>query len=116
MTAFNTKLIESQKVTLDQQEELDHIYTLLEGIFTLAKDLQISGDLTYTTGSVISNTLRDTEFMLQKFWNFPQDEDKHSYWFKLPGCTCPKLDNKDKWGTPYAIIQQDCPYHGGKSS
>ena len=114
MTKFNKQLIKSQDVSEDQQVELDHLYTLLEGLFTLAKDLQLSNDLTFTTGSIISNTLRDIEFMLQKNWNFKQNEDKHSYWYKLPGCTCAKMDNKERWGTPYAIITQNCPYHGSK--
>ncbi len=112
MTEFNKELIKKQKVSKEQIKELDHLYVLLEGLFTLAKNLQTSNDLTFTSGSIISNTLRDIEFMLQKNWNFEQDENKHSYWYKLPGCECAKMDNQERWGTPYKIITQSCPYHG----
>ena len=112
MSVLNQDLLKSQEVTQDQINKLDNLYILLEELFTLAKNIQNQKSLDYTTGSVISNTLRDIEFMLQKNWNFNQNEDYHKYWFRLPGCTCPVMDNEERVGTPYGIITQDCPYHG----
>ena len=109
---FNKELLAKQGVTREQRQELEHIYALLENTINVAKILQEDEDLTYVTGSVISNTIRDIEFALQKQWNFPQNENFHSYQNKLPGCTCPKMDNQERWGTEYGIITKDCPYHG----
>ncbi len=116
MINFNEELIEKQNVTAEQKQELEHIYKLLEGTVTIATDLQTSDNLTHTTGSVISNTIRDIEFMLQKNWNFPQNEDYHTYQLKLPGCLCPKMDNEDSFGSSYKWTNQECPYHGIKAT
>jgi len=110
-TKFNLELLLKQKVSKEQLQELEHIYSFLENIMKVAKILQKNNDLTNTTGSIISNTIRDIEFILQKNWNFPQNEAYHNYQFKLPGCTCPKLDNADRLGSGSFVISGDCPYH-----
>ncbi len=108
---FNKELLLKQKVTREQRQELEHIYALLENIVNVAKILQEDDDLTYSTGYIISNTIRDIEFQLQKNWNFPQNENFHTYQNKLPGCTCSKIDNDDRFGIEGKWITQTCPYH-----
>ncbi len=108
---MNKKLLKTQKVTKDQEENLNRLYTLLEDIFSTAKELQSTNNLDHNTGSIISNTIRDIEFMLQKNWNLDQDENKHSYQNKLPGCLCGSMDNQDIWGTGIRWVNQKCPYH-----
>lgn len=56
----------------------------------------------------ISDRLTEAEFELQKAWGFELDKSFHSYWSRLPHCTCPTLDNQD---LPYTIIDNNCPYH-----
>ena len=112
MTQFNEELLISQEVTEDQKAELEKLYILLEGTVTTAKNLIDKDSLDFTTGHIISNTVKDIEFALQSNWNFEQNEDYHSYWFRLPGCQCPIIDNQERMGTPYKIITQSCPYHG----
>lgn len=56
--------------------------------------------------------LKDIEFLLQKHWGFDEDEDFHVWWFIAPHCTCPKIDNAERIGTKYRIINQSCPLHG----
>ncbi len=56
-----------------------------------------------------------TEFELQAAWGFPQSIDFHSYWYQVPHCTCPKLDNADNFGTSHKYIAGDCPVHGTNS-
>ena len=51
------------------------------------------------------------EFEMQKNWHFPQDETFHE-WYRVPKCTCPKMDNADRRGTKYMVINQQCPIHG----
>lgn len=51
------------------------------------------------------------EFALQKIWGFPADETYHRFW-DIPSCLCPKLDNVERIGTQYKIINQNCPLHG----
>lgn len=55
--------------------------------------------------------IEDTEYQLQDLWNFDRDRDKHSHWYLISGCTCPKMDNKDRHGYG-RVINKDCPWHG----
>lgn len=77
-------LFELAKVKLDNRETLKNMVTVLENL----------------------------EFELQKAWKFEQDNWKHTWWNKIPGCTCPKVDNQDTYGTPFRYYSGDCPFHG----
>ena len=57
--------------------------------------------------------ITDLEFELQKWWNFPKDARFHSWWYRLPKCTCAKMDNRDYLGTGLTVVRHDCPLHGG---
>lgn len=58
------------------------------------------------------DTLQQLEFNLQAAWGFDQDENFHTYWFRAPHCTCPKMDNSDQFGSEIKYISADCPLHG----
>jgi len=47
---------------------------------------------------------------LQKLWKFEPNEAYYRYWIELPGCKCPKIDNKENYGIN-RIINCSCPYH-----
>jgi hypothetical protein len=52
------------------------------------------------------------EFEQQELWEFPKDPSFH-YWFNLPGCTCPKEDNRERRGMQRdRIINTHCLAHG----
>ena len=55
--------------------------------------------------------LTKIEFEIQKRWNFKPDLNYHKFW-ERPKCTCPKMDNNERWGTGYSIINGRCPLHG----
>ena len=52
-------------------------------------------------------SIEDLEFRMQRLWGFPQDRNRHRYWYE-----CPKLDNYDNLGTEYRLWSFDCPIHG----
>lgn len=56
----------------------------------------------------------DNEYNLQKLWGFPLDLNYHMFW-TMEGCTCPKIDNRDSWGTMFHYYNMDCPIHGAKN-
>lgn len=60
---------------------------------------------------MLAKMFDELEFEQQKLWGFEQSKNHHFFW-QFPGCKCPKLDNRDWWGTPYTIKAQDCPIHG----
>lgn len=70
-----------------------------------------SGECNLTPKHVVE-CLEVWEFRLQDLWGFAQDSAYHKYWNFIPGCTCPKLDNSDLFGSNYRVITGSCPYHG----
>jgi hypothetical protein len=60
----------------------------------------------------LAKRMEEIEFQLQEGWHFPKDNKFHSWWFRMPKCKCPELDNKDNLGTNNCIITEDCPLHG----
>ena len=67
-------------------------------------------DVVYLIGGLVQ-IIQELEFALQKEWNIPQDANYHTYWSRPKHCTCPKMDNKDRFGFG-KIISGDCPLHG----
>ena len=55
--------------------------------------------------------IQDLEFQLQDIFGFSRNADYHTYWFRLATCECPFLDNKDRYGTPYSVVNLECPLH-----
>lgn len=51
------------------------------------------------------------EYELQGYWHFKQDRDFHTFWFKMPHCSCPKMDNADSMYFGRRITVQGCPFH-----
>ena len=47
--------------------------------------------------------LTDIEFKLQGLWKFTKDKKFHIFWYR-PHCTCPIMDNNDRYPTGYYII------------
>lgn len=51
------------------------------------------------------------EKKLQKLWGFEINKNYYKFW-EVPHCTCPKLDNNDRYPYGLYIINSNCPYHG----
>jgi len=60
------------------------------------------------------NELHNLEFKLQELRGFPKDSSYHISWVHQPCCTCPKMDNDERWGVESKIINDSCPIHGKK--
>lgn len=53
------------------------------------------------------------EFELQRLWGFTENRTFHRFW-ETPKCVCPHLDNEERIGTPYQIINTMCSLHGNR--
>lgn len=67
-----------------------------------------------TNLSGYADLVEQMEFALQEAWGFDINRDYHSWWYKVPHCKCPRMDNEDNYGTQYRIIRGDCPVHGAE--
>lgn len=59
----------------------------------------------------IAKDIEQIEYKLQEVWGFDIDSKYHIFW-EYPKCTCPKLDNRDRYPNGYYIIDVHCPLHG----
>ena len=109
---LNEKLLISQKVSKEQEEQIIDLHHKIDSMFTLADDLIREDLLNPDMAQLISEAVEEYEFKLQKNWNFEQDRTKHTYWNKIPGCLCPELDNKGTFGSRNKWINQICPFQG----
>jgi hypothetical protein len=103
--ALNASLVIRQGL---DQERVDTILDLHEekiGVFKMMEDTDDAHQL-----QGYAKVVTDIEFRLQEAWGFPKDKTFHD-WFVVPGCTCPILDNYDRKGTPYGVINGTCPIH-----
>lgn len=55
--------------------------------------------------------LEKIEFTLQSLWGFDCNAQFHE-WYLIPKCECPIMDNRERQGTKYNIINLSCPVHG----
>ena len=107
MAHLNENLAKKQKITRKQRKNLDNLYKDLEDVFIRASnDNNIKKN-----GKDYAKEVLDLEFRLQENWNFDLDSSKHTWWNKLPGCLCPKMDNDERFGCN-KIMNSKCPYHG----
>lgn len=110
MTKLNEQLLIDQGVTEEQQEILQLLYVELEDLLN-NPELYVEGR---SPGEVqfIVDEIQQLEYDIQRNWNFEPDRNRHKYWLYVKGCKCSWDDNKLRWGTPYRVINQSCPWHG----
>jgi hypothetical protein len=107
VTHLNKNLAIKQKVTDEQLEALKLSHLLRSFLFDTAEK-SLSEPLKL---QMLANVFDSLETEQQKLWNFEQNPDMHMF-FNFPGCLCPKMDNRERLGTPYKIINHNCPIHG----
>jgi len=106
-----TKRIIKEVSRLNLSPEKEKI--AIDNYITLSSLLEKSSeDLTKEEKKDLISVVELIEFNLQEALGFPKNRNYHKYWKYLKGCTCPKLDNKELFGTDYRIYLANCPWHG----
>lgn len=116
---LNTRLIMEQGLDTNEikniiklHEELNNIFKQEEYLLDLYNENQ-SEEIKKQLKE-LSEEVKQIEFKLQKNWHFEQDEKYHTYWYQQPACSCPKLDNIDRFGYEYKVYSRNCILHGGE--
>ncbi len=60
---------------------------------------------------IMANSIREIEYELQQAWGFPKSTKYHKFW-ETPTCTCPKMDNEDRYPSGNYVVMTSCPVHG----
>jgi hypothetical protein len=108
---LNPKLVEKQELTdadiqviIDAHNERLHLFHRLEKV----DPETLEGRAELRAGAA---RLEELEFKMQEGWKFPQSRDHHTWWYQIPHCRCPRLDNRDNFGTGQRFVARDCPVH-----
>ena len=109
ISKINEELFKKQKLNKIDLCKLKHHYIILHSLFEKAENTDSVEELI-----AISEQVKHTEYMLQEIWKFKLDKNLHRYWFMIPKCDCPKIDNRERLGTGHFIISDNCPIHGNK--
>jgi hypothetical protein len=106
---INKSLAERQGVKPDIYRTMAYCYWKIYQLFDDAKQLSPTDKVQLRN---IAEQVKETEFQLQACWNFSINENYHIYWYRIPHCKCPKMDNRERVGTGMNIFSADCPIHG----
>lgn len=107
ITRLNGNLAIRQNVTDEQLDALKLSHQLRHKLFKMAKAV-LDQPLKL---KMLANVFDALETEQQKLWNFETNPNMHMF-FTFPGCACPVMDNRERFGTPYKIINDNCPIHG----
>lgn len=106
ITQLNPRLAAKQNLSRANLEALKETHIFKHMLFNSAKATDDPATL-----KALATLFERVEFEQQRLWGFPQDSKMHR-WFDFPKCACPKMDNQDRYGTGFAIINSACPIHG----
>lgn len=104
---LNASLVEKQRLSDFDIKSVIALHVLLFAEYAAMEDTDDPRELRR-----ISGVISMIEYEQQRFWGFTQDRRFHN-WYRVPKCTCPKVDNMERRGTDYQIINEDCPVHAG---
>lgn len=62
----------------------------------------------------LAEELEELEYQLQEAWGFEANSDYHTWWYRIPRCICPRMDNSDPLFHGRRIYTQGCPVHSPK--
>lgn len=100
-------LAKRQKITPEQITELKRLHIEMADTKHLMKEVKDPATL-----KNLVQMVEDLEFEMQDNWNFDRDAAFHTHWLDCPGCTCPKMDNRDPMYHGRRITVGGCPLHG----
>jgi hypothetical protein len=107
ITILNSNWIKDKVIDSDGIAKLEEIHAKRIDLFN-----RIEKETDVVKLHEMAKEIDDIDFELQDGWGFDRDKRYHTWWYRLPKCKCPKMDNKDRIGTGLCIISWDCPLHG----
>lgn len=106
---LNRLLVKNQGLSKKDVLELQDLHGVRARLFDAMGELDPEKDR--DSLRLYADLLQSLEFDMQRVWKFDQDPEFHSWWYRVPHCKCPKMDNADPIFFN-RIISMDCPIHG----
>lgn len=108
---LNPTLVKQQNCTSEDVKKIKILHRRRLCVFEQMSELDPQTDQQELRR--LADEVQDIEFELQDAWGFKRDAANHTWWWKVPHCKCPKLDNHDRYGIREKVISGDCVIHGG---
>lgn len=102
---LNEALIRKQNLTWAEVEEIKKLHGLKNDIIKLMRNT-VNDEVLLALSDVITSI----EYNLQDNWHFPRNNSFHKFW-NLPHCTCPKIDNDDRYPSGFYVYNRQCLLH-----
>jgi hypothetical protein len=103
--SLNPQLVENQNLT---QADVDGILDLHDERIELFEKFEFASILPKSFVQEMVLELEDLEYIMQASWGFKQNRNMHTWWNRVPGCTCSKSQDFQ----PERKIDKNCPIHG----
>ena len=100
----NPELVKRMKVPLKNVMTIDRLHMIVDELISDMKKT----DPKSAEFKELLQKWRQVQFELQQLWSFKVDQGKWCE-YRLPHCSCPKLDNDDMGYHMY--FSGDCPVH-----
>lgn len=110
MVHLNKRIIKLHNLTDEDVARLEHLHKVKDLLFDSAEALDPEKD--QDALKLYAELLVSLEYDMQKVWKFEQNSDYHSWWYQIPHCNCPKMDNSDPIYFGVRIVNASCPIHG----
>ena len=105
---LNKVLLKTQKVSEKQEKKLLELHSELDEIFHTV--YLMTDEVAEKLGYSLTIAIKDIEYQMQANWNFNQDANYHTWWYRMPKCSCPTMDNEERFGVS-KIISHKCIIH-----
>ena len=107
---LNKRLISIQGLSEVEVIVIKKLHIELQDYFEEVKNTN-PHDWTKADQQRIITEVERIEFAMQKAWKFEVNANYHSWWNKVPHCTCPLMDNQDAMGSKMRYFSSVCLLH-----
>ena len=107
---LNQNLIDRQGITQHDVDAIEQLHAMKDRMYANLEKMPEADVRNHR--DQVNQVIHDIEMLMQKYWNFNQDEKYHTHWYRNNVCTCPKADNDDAIGTSFRFYNSSCPLHG----
>jgi hypothetical protein len=115
---INTKLAKDRALTEDVIKQIKKLHIKRETLHAKIRKLVHTSSLGLPV--LFKDSIRmkykkayGIERKLQKLWGFKQDDKFIKFW-NIPGCSCPTMDNDDRYPFGHYVYSCECIIHSCK--
>lgn len=101
---LNQVLLAKQEIGIDGEEAILKLHEIMDSVIESPEE--------YGNPKEVLAIVESLEYSMQAMWKFRRDRTYHTHVWRLEDCTCAKMDNRERMGSPLKSITSTCPYHG----